>query len=253
MTGRALVDYGLLLDVIGIETDLMAATSHDAERAAPVPGCPGLTLGETVRHVGSVHRHTYAWVKEGRRPSRWQRDPSPWQSPEDYLRAGASTLVAELADHSSEEYCSTWWPEDETCGFWCRRMAHETTVHRVDVQGARASEISPVDYDVALDGIDEVLTLWWLRRLAIIGVTGTTDATVAVRSGGREWLARAGPSGTAVAQVTPGVERSDAVISEEPMAVYLWLWGRRAPNAVHRDGNDEAIAQLWALLRLATR
>ena len=28
----------------------------------------------------------------------------------------------------------TWWPDDQTAGFWLRRMAQETAVHRVDVE-----------------------------------------------------------------------------------------------------------------------
>lgn len=44
-----------------------------------------------------------------------------------------------------------------------------------------------------------------------------------------------------------------AVLSGEPPAVYLWLWGRLPDRAVTADGDPDAIAQLWGLLRLATR
>lgn len=253
MTGRALVDYGRLLDVLDIEVELMAAAAHGVEQATPVPGCPGLTVGETVRHVGSVYRHVYAWLQDGRRPAQWQRAPASGETLEGFLRTGSRSLVTHLADHPAGQFCPTWWWEDETYGFWRRRMAHETTVHRVDVQAASRAAISPIDRDLALDGIDEILTLWWLRRLEIMGVTGTREATVAVRSGGREWLASAGPAGTSVARVSPGTVRSDAVISAEPMAVYLWLWGRVPPTVVSSAGDEDAVAQLWALLRLATR
>ncbi|HEX9335626.1 MAG TPA: hypothetical protein VF892_07060, partial [Pseudonocardiaceae bacterium] len=129
-----------------------------------------------------------------------------------------------------------------------------------------------VPEDVALDGIDEVLTLWFEHRLTVLGVAGTRDQVVSVRAGGLEWLARAGtsagrtstrrpgegPAGDSVetdadADAGNGADAAHAVVSGSAMQVYLWLWGRRPDRAVQFDGNRDAIAQLWALLRLATR
>ena len=63
-----LVDHGRMLDVVGIEGELLLGAAEaalpDAARN-PVPGCPGLSLGETVRHVGSVHRVARRWVADG--------------------------------------------------------------------------------------------------------------------------------------------------------------------------------------------
>ncbi|HEU0128983.1 MAG TPA: hypothetical protein VFQ48_10325, partial [Pseudonocardiaceae bacterium] len=68
---QPLIDYGRMLDVIGIEGELMleaaAAALPDAAQAE-VPGCPDLTLSETLRHVGSVHRVTRLWARDGQRP-----------------------------------------------------------------------------------------------------------------------------------------------------------------------------------------
>jgi hypothetical protein len=46
---------------------------------------------------------------------------------------------------------------DQTVGFWIRRMAQETVVHRVDAE--LAAEVAPgaIPDDIALDGIDEFL------------------------------------------------------------------------------------------------
>jgi hypothetical protein len=73
---RPLVDYGRLLDVIGIEGELLLGTAASAlpdAAKAEVPGCPDLTLEGTLLHVGSVHRVTRQWVRDGRRPENWQR------------------------------------------------------------------------------------------------------------------------------------------------------------------------------------
>lgn len=252
---RTLVDYDRLWQVLGAESELLADSVLDGRFEAVVPGCPGLTLGETARHVGSQYRMVWRWLRDGEQPDEWQREPAQRQDLAAYIRSGAAPLLAELAAHRPDEPCPTWWDEEPNYGFWRRRMAHETTVHRFDVQGAAARTPDTVPDDIALDGVDEVLTLWFLHRLAVLGVAGTRDQVVAVRTGDLEWVTRAGAEHTSVRR--PGeqtrIGRIDAVVSGPPMEVYLWLWGRRPDRMVTWEGNHDAIAQLWALLRLATR
>ncbi|SDC47789.1 maleylpyruvate isomerase N-terminal domain-containing protein [Actinokineospora iranica] len=250
----ALIDPDRLLDVLETEGMLLAESAENADHGRPVPGCPGLTLGETVRHVGSVYRMVVSWIRDGDRPTRWQRQPVGGESVEDYLRDGLRSLLGELAAHGPDEPCATWHPLEQRYGFWRRRMAHESTVHRVDVQAAVAGFIVPVPEDVAVDGVDEVLTAWFTHRLATLGVSGTRDATVAVRTAGRAWLAEATTERTSAEQVSEAAA-ADAVVGGQPQELYLWLWGRRAvfDAAVTRSGDLDALAQLWALLRLATR
>ncbi|HEX3786815.1 MAG TPA: maleylpyruvate isomerase N-terminal domain-containing protein [Pseudonocardiaceae bacterium] len=253
MTGGSHLDQGELLHVFGAQAELLASTVESADQVALesfVPGCPGLTMEETARHVGSSYRMVWHWLREGRRPNEWRRDPMGGQTLPEYVRAGSATLLAELAGHDAAEPCSTWWPANQTYGFWRRRMAHETIVHRADVQGAAHLQPDPMADDVVLDGIDEVLTLWFVYRLSVLGVVGTRRHLVSVRTGGQEWLAYAGPLGTSI---DPVDSEPDAVVSGSPMSVYLWLWGRVPDRLIEIDGNQDAIAQLWALLRLATR
>lgn len=251
-----MTDFDRLLDRLGVEAELLASTVETADQLALesfVPGCPGLTLEETARHVGSMQRMVWQWMRSGERPTQWRRDPAPGQTLAEFVRAGTAALLTELAAHDPDEPCSTWWPAEQNYGFWRRRMAHETTVHRVDVQGAAGvplGEMPPVPEDIALDGIDEVLTLWFVYRLSTLGVVGTRRRLVAVRTGGREWFAYAGPLGTSAEPVNAEPE---AVVSGPPMLVYLWLWGRVPDRRIEPEGDQDAIAQLWALLRLATR
>jgi hypothetical protein len=53
----------------------------------------------------------------------------------------------------------------------------------------------------------------------------------------------------------PPVEtaQANAVVHGAPSLVYRWLWGRLPDRFVEREGELEAINQLWALLRVATR
>ena len=143
---------------------------------------------------------------------------------------------------------------DRTAGFWRRRMAHQTAIHRVDVQGGAGLPISPVDEAFAIDGIDEVVTLWFGHRLGVLGVSGTREGSVLVSAGDYRWLckvSRSSSKATRLAATDKVV--ADARITGTPMQVYLWLWGRATTAAVNTHGDEDAIAQVWALLRLATR
>ncbi|HEU5474007.1 MAG TPA: maleylpyruvate isomerase family mycothiol-dependent enzyme [Actinophytocola sp.] len=244
-----------LLETIEAEARLLVRSATGVDPGFDVPGCPGLTVGEAVRHVGSVYRMVLTWLRSGERPTAWQREPDRGQPVEEFLLAGLRAVLDHLAAHDPAEECPTWWPERQNYGFWYRRLAHEATVHRVDVQQAAGVDRDPVPEDVALDGIDEGLSLWFTHRLAVLGVRGTRHARVRIRAGGREWLARVTPTGTSAWRVEAGPEPADGAVSGPAEAVYLWLWGRIPPQSqvLDRDGSEDAIAQLWALLRLATR
>ncbi|CAL9591596.1 hypothetical protein SUDANB95_05206 [Actinosynnema sp. ALI-1.44] len=251
---RGLLDYARLIEVLAAEVELLAESAEGRRPERQVPACPGLNLGETVRHVGSLCRMATQWVRDGLQPVTWQQDPLPGQSLPDYARAAVGPLVEALSAREADDPCETWWPEDRTCGFWARRVAHDVTVHRMDVQAAAGLEVTPVPDDVAEDGVDEVLTLWLGHRLDVLGVRGTRDSTVAIRVGGRVWLTRTGPNPSLAWRATPEeAESADAEVTGSAMAVYRWLWGRIPDREVEPVGDHDAIAQLWALLRLATK
>jgi uncharacterized protein (TIGR03083 family) len=254
MTGRALAGYGRLLEVLVSEGELLASSARGADPGLAVPNAPGMTLGGTVRHVGSVYRMVVAWLRAGDQPTRWQRAPEAGESLEDYLRAGHRELVAELAAHDPEEGCPTWWPVHQAYGFWYRRLAHESTVHRIDVQQAAAGmTVGGIDDEVALDGVDEALTLWFTHRLGVLGVTNTWRGQVAVLTGRRRWIASMSATGTSAWRAGEDeLDGVDATVATDPTGMYLWLWGRRPIRTVTPAGDRTGIGQLWHLLRLAT-
>jgi uncharacterized protein (TIGR03083 family) len=74
------------------------------------------------------------------------------------MRDGLARVAAAL-DRPAGDPAWTWAP-DGTVGFWQRRQAHETAIHRVDAELA-AGPPTPVPAALAADGIDE-----WLALLA---------------------------------------------------------------------------------------
>lgn len=253
MTITPLVDYARLLDVLDTEGERLATSATGTDPELEVPHLPGMRLGEVVRHVGSVYRMVVSWLRDGERPTRWQREPAADQSVVDYLRAGLLEVVDELDRHDPLDGAPTWWPEHQVYGFWCRRLAHETTVHRVDVQltGAQfiVGDLAP---DVATDGVDEIMSLWFTHRLGVLGVSDVVPGTVSVNAGGRRWIAKVSTTGTSARRATDD-EPADATVSSDPVGMYLWLWGRRPGAYVQESGDPVLVAQLRSLLRIATR
>jgi uncharacterized protein (TIGR03083 family) len=262
------LDHEQLLQVLAIEAGVLAGVASDAPSGARVPHCPGLTLGETVRHLGALYRASLTWITTGRKPIEWQREPGPDQSLLDFYRIGLRDVMSELAAHDADDRCATWSGTEKTYQFWSRRLAHETTIHRVDVQGAAGVPVTAIDADAAIDGADEILRQWFVWKLRALGIRNTQNATVSVRCEGVEgaWLVKALRGEETEAWWMPDLAQDRSridgtVVARDPQALYLWLWGRASPWGDPRPNGTQqlvftgpgAVTQLWALLRLGTR
>ena len=156
-------------------------------------------------------------------------------------------LVEQLDIHGPADHAATWWPPDQTVGFWLRRMAHETSIHRRDVESAVGAE-TPVAPDLAVDGIDEVLALMLAGDWSDEVVPEASGATVLLEGGGHRWavtlqpgevtLDRSDADADADTDAEPGALTARVV--GEPGQLVLWLWGRGPqPSA---DGSPAAVA-----------
>src|SRR6266545_3441940 len=132
------------LAVLRAETAHIAAFASGRDLAAPVPACPGFTAGEVVRHLGSVYRRVTGWIRTQLPPETWEIAPAAGVDLVAWFRSAAHDLYAELSDRAPEDPCATWWPYDRTVQFWWRRMAHETVVHRTDIESA-FGPVGPID------------------------------------------------------------------------------------------------------------
>jgi hypothetical protein len=250
------VDYGRMLDLLGIEGQLLTAATHDVYPDHPVAGASGWTVREAVRDIGDLCEDTLAWMGASESAAQDWGVPGDADLPEMTSRftARLADLLGEFGTRSADERCPTWWPEDRSVGFWLRRMVHATTVHRVDVQTAAGVRMTAIETDVALDGIDEVLRLWLGYRLRALGISATRTCSILVSAADREWRVAADPEVTKVTRLGAAEESiEDGFVAGDAAAVFLWLWGRLPDRAVKATGDHDAIAQLWGLLRLATQ
>jgi uncharacterized protein (TIGR03083 family) len=217
--------------------------------AADVPSCPGWTVRDLVRHVAQVYEHKIACTELRREPEPWppewpaDRDPIEWFS-------DAHARLLEMFDRSGPTTPSaTWWPPDQTVGFWARRMAHETAVHRADAELA-AGDPTPIDADLATDGVDEILQIMLAGDWSEAPDDTATGQRVAVVTGGRTWNVQLSREAVAV---TEGEGAREAAVEGEPSEVVLWLWGRAGDERVTRSGDADVLRVLRARLVLATQ
>lgn len=254
MTSERRVDHGRMVDALGIEGRLLLAAARDAAADRSLARAAATRAHEAVVHLGDLYEDALSWMGVCGSPARGWTPGAGARAATDRVETRLADLLAGFGSRQSTQPCPTWWPEDRTVGFWLRRMVHATAVHRFDVQEVAGADITPIDPDIALDGVDEALTVWFGYRLNALGIRPARICTVQVRAGDQRWLVSTGPIQGAVTRLAATDQSiEDGAIDGDPQTVFLWLWGRMPDRVVRPAGDLDAIAQLWGLLRLAMR
>jgi len=243
--------------VVGVETDrYLGLIREDADKliaaargrlADPVPSCPGWSVADLVDHVGHVYLHKVESIRQ-------QRDPEPWPPPPydgdpiEWLESATQEMLTEFTERGPDAPSYTWHEPDQTVGFWYRRMAQETAVHRADAELAGGPP-GPVDSELALDGVDELLDIFFagdwsdLPKPELVGRVG-------LRAADRSWLVVLEPEEVRIEPFTG--DGADAVVTGEPSDLLLWLWGRLPTDSVQISGDAAAVERLTQRLTVVT-
>ena len=228
-----------------------------AERdlTARVPSCPDWDTAELVRHTGLVYLHKVNAMRTGAGEGPWPPPGTESEEPLALFDRAYKELIAEFDAREPSEKTPTWYDDDHTVGFWIRRMAQETVIHRVDAELAQSESLAPIPEDLAVDGIDEVLVAFlsfasvkWHSEFP--GLEACDGRTVAIRADGSAWGARLTPEGVIV---SAGVDSAAATISGRPDDVLLWLWRRADDGVITTSGDATLVAKLRELLGVATQ
>jgi uncharacterized protein (TIGR03083 family) len=247
---------------------LMECLTADAERLGevaakdldtPVPTCPGWSVADLVRHVAFVYLHKVECMRQGKAPEPWPPDEYREAKPLALFGAAWPQLRARFSAAPPDSATYTWYEPDQTVRFWVRRMAQETVIHRIDAELALRTAVRPVPDDLAVDGIDEVLTVFlgyqsktWCDDFGP-DLAQADDRPVLISAGGEGWLVRPAPGGVSIeAGIGSGPVAADAAVRGEPDAMLRWLWGR-GDAGVTVEGNAEQVGRLRRLLVTATQ
>ncbi|MEO6715230.1 MAG: maleylpyruvate isomerase family mycothiol-dependent enzyme [Mycobacteriales bacterium] len=221
--------------------------------AADVPTCPDWTVRDALVHTGHVYLNKVANMRTMAK-AEFAAVPAPAGGEIEWFRAAFDELVGELVTRGPDAAAYTWFPPDQTVGFWYRRMAQETAVHRVDVESA-FGQVTPIAEDLAVDGIDEMLDLFvggeWdpdSPDWGDVSHDAGAGTTTAVSAGDRAWWITLQPDRIGVT----GEERpADARVTGSPSEVLLWLWGRLGDDALTVDGDAAVLRALRDRLTIA--
>ncbi|MBK5307587.1 MAG: maleylpyruvate isomerase family mycothiol-dependent enzyme [Frankiaceae bacterium] len=207
-----------------------------------VPGCPDWTVRELTQHLGSVHRFHARHIVRGVTdpPEKYAAELPPDEDLLAWFDEGVDDLLITFRGIDMDSPAWNWAPHTPQLGsFWPRRMTLETAVHRWDAESAH-HDATGFDVDVAVDGIDEMLT-----------VMGPTDpepdipsgtAVVRATDADREWAIRLGPGSFDVRPAAPPAP--DAVVEGTSSSLLLALWGRIPASDLATTGDASLIAYL---------
>jgi uncharacterized protein (TIGR03083 family) len=242
------VEYATFVEHVRADGSKLADAA-DGNITTAVPSCPGWTVLDLVAHIAQVYEHKIQCTRLGHAPQPW---PPAWpgaDEPVPWFRDAHARLLEMFDESEPMTPSATWWPPDQTVGFWARRMAQETAVHRVDAELASGGS-TPVDAELATDGVDEILKIMLEGDWSEDADDAMTGQRIAISTGVRTWQVVLDREAVSVSE---GGDDADAGVTGDPSNVLLWLWGRAADDQVERSGDTETHRLMRTRLTLATQ
>jgi len=245
------MDHAAYLDVVVAQTHALAEAARAVDPGTTVPATPEWTMAKLVKHCGTTHAWARAVIERGEFANPGELDlglPATEADYPDWIEVGAAAFAATAS--AADPGAPTWsWGVDQHVGFWSRRMAHETTIHRWDAQSAPGPQ-DPVDVPMAVDGIDERL------ENLVPSMEFNSAGPDALSGGGEtihlhctdadgEWLLRFGDDGFTF---TREHAKGDLAIRGDASDLLLWLVGRRSLDGLETFG-DTGVADTHAAVR----
>jgi uncharacterized protein (TIGR03083 family) len=244
----ALMDYAAFVQHVEWDGNRLSETAS-GKLPLDVPSCPGWVVRDVVAHVAQVYEHKILCTTLGAPPEPWPPEWPADREPIEWFRDAHGRILELFAQSDPTRPSATWWAPDQTVGFWARRMAHETAVHRVDTELA-TGVTTPIDPELAIDGVDEVLERMLAGDWSEDPDDAATGQSVAISTGGRTWFVTLERERMSVSE---DGESRDAVIEGDPSDVLLWLWGRAPDDRVFLSGDGAMIRLTRTRLAMATQ
>lgn len=247
-----------------IRTDaarLSAAAGRGLDAA--VPCCEGWSVRTVIEHVGDIYIEKAAIVDEGWTERQDRRLGMSGEPITGWFDEAAARVLDTLSAHDPAESVWTWFDSDQTVGFWYRRLAHETLIHRIDAEQAHGYE-STIDEALAADGVDEALHVY-ISGAPKWGSVALEERSARLSVPGRSWTMRLGRfSGTSpltgnnysdlpALELIGGEASAHVEISGTAGDMDRWLWGRGRLDDLTVEGDRSIAEAVRTVAREATQ
>ena len=257
-------DKPFLLDALRSEVRALAGAA-DRGLDRPLPSCPGWTESTLLGHLGLAYISIARNVAEGKGEDIVNELEDLQLAPEyedwvrreltqdavphgliEWFRSCAERLEDVLASADPDASAWTWFPPDQTAGFWMRRMAHETSIHRWDAQLPHGDP-DAIDSELAADGVDEVFHIYLPHHCRPkTTVTGSGERYLFHRTDGPgDWLVHFEGDSMAVER---GSRPADATIQGPASDLVLFLWHRIHAERLDVEGDTSFVDHYFELV-----
>lgn len=247
------LDLAAWIEAIDRESQAILRAVTRSGLDAPVPTCPDWQVRDLVHHLGGIHRWAAAHVAEHRSAQMPTDEASALMAshPDDeslleWFEQGHQMLSQVLSAASADLSCWSFLPAPSPLAFWARRQAHETEIHRADVEFAAGSDTTPFPAQSAADGIEEMLfgfaPRWHRLKLESQFQIGLLPVE---RPDG--WLVHLGPDGV---RAQRGQEDAGCRVRGTSSNLYLLLWNRLPSESLEVEGNREALESWRRMIKV---
>jgi uncharacterized protein (TIGR03083 family) len=227
------------LDALRADGAAFRTAAGELDLTRPVPSCPEWTVRDLVGHLGVIYAFVRSIIEAGGvRPPR----PDPPGEGSDVLawfdgQFAAVLAVLAAADPGAPAY--NWSNHPQVAGFWPRRMAQETAVHRWDAQMAGGVP-DPIPAELAADGVSEVLDTFLPTGRGPTGNGAEGLVRLAATDLDRTWLVRLRPTGVTLLDESGLLDdpaHGQTGVGGTASDLLLALWGRLTPSALAIEGD----------------
>lgn len=235
------------VELLTHETELTVAGLDHVPLDAQVPACPDWTVADLVRHTGTIHR----WAK-GLVEAAGEKAPFPTEAPADdelgaWFLEGSDRLAAALRAAPVDRPAFTFIGM-QTAGFWLRRMPGETAVHRWDLESTHTAATTPLDPELAADGISEIFEVYKVRAgEGFYADAGSRSLHLHCTDIEGEWTLYRSPDGFTV---TEDHTKSTTAARGTAEALVLFLWNRTGSETLDVFGDESQLTEWQAAFNI---
>lgn len=234
------LSYTVYVDAIEEEAERIADLASTGLQTV-VRTCPGWTVEDLVVHLAAIYRRNAAQIVAIDPLMRVEFAAPQGLQPLAYLEASQMALVDALRERRPEDPCWNFTNENKTLAFVARRLAHESAIHRVDVEWTRGLAHA-IDPELAADGLDERIDLLLRRAVAPAAAHPLGGSICLVCSDTpNAWVVDA--TRTSV-KIRSGRGPANAAVVGTASDIFCFSWNRPTIRTLQVTG-DHSIVDSW--------